>query len=180
MQSFLKKIILILIIIVISVFPLAAQISGLKGISLKPHKYEMIIEIRDIGTFYLKPMNISLGEIEIIKYEDGNDIVLRKRSGKIRIKNLMIYIDNNYYKTVQKWTSVFRSLNSWFEGVKKVSSVNRKEFMLSLREKKTGNIIFKLEGKRSWPSKLVLRCSSSSLPQIILSLVVEELWISNR
>ena len=142
-----------------------------------PEKYIITLEIQDIGTFYIDSGELNLGEMEIINFFDKNDIIPRKRPGQLKRQEFILYISNRKYKTIEKWKSVLKELNRWFEK-SKTGKVQREEFILTMKDKKNGKTIFKIKGVKSWPYRLSLHSSSLSLPTVVLYMTAEQIKLS--
>ncbi len=138
----------------------------------KYQNYEFTLKVEQLGTFYISSINVDLGDSEVINYISGNDIISKKRPGTFNQKDFLIYMNNKVYNTEAKWKSVLKELTTWLEKTKKGDPEKRK-FILTMRNKRSGKIIFKIKGFNSWPYRVTLRSSSHPLPSIILCLAVE-------
>ena len=103
--------------------------------------YNFTVEIEGIQAGYFKGVDGLSTEMEVIEYQDGDDLTLRKRPGRAKYGDI----------TLKKGYVVTPDLQKWFEDVQN-GNVSRKTITVKLLDN-TGKDVQTWVAYETWPSK---------------------------
>ncbi|MFC1991642.1 phage tail protein [Chloroflexota bacterium] len=70
-----------------------------------------LIEIEGISTSGLTMLEMPVSSVEVIEYQDGEDLILRKRPGRLNFSNLVVASDPRNPELDEVWSWYFSVLN---------------------------------------------------------------------
>lgn len=152
--------------------------------SLQPKvtsRYYYILEIEGVTAgAYVKPVGeINLGETEVIEFQDGQDIILRKRAGRNHFHNLAFQLDNSRYSNFKLWWDEAKKIIKWYMEVQK-EHTNRKSISLIMKDTKGNKELLCINFFECWPCKIDLNFSYYNFPTLTFYITTEKALIDPR
>lgn len=130
--------------------------------------YNFTVEIEGINAGYFKNVDGLSAEIEVIEFQDGDDLVLRKRPGRAKYGDI----------TLKKGYIVTKDLQDWWKAIKD-GQYQRKNIAIHLNDNAAGRLrTWKCLG--CWPKAWKVNGFDGKGNDVVteeITFVVEELLI---
>jgi hypothetical protein len=174
MNFIIKKKRIIVAVILAVVVALTVSLTGASaansGQGTGNNKYEITytVEISGIGNYEYLNVEVPESLVQVIEFQDGADLILRKRPGRTSCTNLVLTTDPSN-------PVLFDIYYDWFQNVKN-GQYDRRSAVILLTDS-NGVDIVKYNAMGTWPTEWRTVVQEDNEVVIEIELVVEELFL---